>query len=75
MGRCRRCGRCCWDWKGGNPENKCEYLGEDLVTCSIYDTGKRACDGLASDWPQPAHAVDLPPECGYVVYWRQIGLI
>lgn len=72
---CLKCGRCCWDWKGNNPADRCEHLSEDMVTCLIY--GRRAEFNRAEcDVPmQPHQAVDLPEDCGYVLYWREKGII
>ena len=72
---CRRCGQCCWDWKGNNREAKCEHLADDMVTCLIY--GRRAefnraeCDRLM----EVHQAVDLHPDCGYMVVWKAAGLV
>ncbi|TSA12999.1 MAG: hypothetical protein D4R73_01510 [Deltaproteobacteria bacterium] len=72
---CRQCGRCCWDWKGDAPGNKCEYLADDMTTCKIYgrrsELNRAECDALM----QPHQAVDLPRDCGYMAYWREQGLI
>ena len=78
MGResfCTMCGMCCWDWKGNNPQDKCERLAEDMKTCLIY--GKRAEFGRPEcDIPMQLHqACDLPETCGYVIKWRKEGLI
>lgn len=72
---CRACGRCCWDWKGDDPNNKCEYLADDLKTCTIYE--RRAELGLPQcvRHMQPHQAVDLHPDCGYMEFWRERGLI
>jgi len=77
MNQCRRCGMCCWDWKGQNPADKCAHLGEDMVTWQVYDdpAAPGDCGGLSQDWPQPRHACDLPPDCGYVQFWDEAGLI
>ncbi len=76
MNLCVRCGKCCWDWKSGDPSRKCVCLADDLKTCLIYD--RRAASGpYAScvDFPTPAQACDLPETCGFVVYWRRTGVI
>ena len=75
MGHCRRCGRCCWDFKGNDPSNRCEQLADDLVTCMVYETNKNACGGLADNWPDPPHACDLPEDCGYVIFWKGEGSV
>lgn len=75
MNHCQKCGRCCWDWQGDNPADKCPNLADDLSTCRVYDTDKASCGGLAPDWPEPRHAVDLHPDCGYVQHWREQGVI
>jgi hypothetical protein len=77
MNLCRKCGRCCWDWKGGNPADRCEHLAADMITCLVHDDPEApgACDSLTDNWPEPRHACDLPPDCGFVVYWREQGLL
>ena len=77
---CRGCGRCCWDWKGDRKEEdrqkeRCEHLSGDMERCLVYDTDKMACGGLNDNWPQPYHFVDLPLDCGYVIFWKEQRLI
>jgi len=72
---CRRCGRCCWDWKGGNPADKCEHLAEDMVTCLVYDRRAEVNRAECDPPMQPHQTVDLPPDCGYMIYWREQRII
>jgi hypothetical protein len=74
---CQNCGKCCWDWKGNNPKDKCEHLGTDMKTCQVFKNPSAlgACGGLDSNWPQPYHYVDLSPDCGYMILWKSKGWV
>ena len=71
---CRYCGRCCWDWKGNRPDQKCEYLAEDMRTCLVRQTLAEVSPECI-DFPHPHCACDLPPDCGYMIYWREQGIL
>ena len=75
LGACRQCGMCCWDHRGNRPEKRCEYHDANLRLCLAYDR-----------WHEPEfadcvrrhtllQACDLHPDCGYMVAWREAGLL
>jgi hypothetical protein len=64
--KCIRCGKCCWDWMGNNPKDKCEYLEDNLITCTIYDHPMRRNMGCFK-FPLYDVSVDLPNECPFKV--------
>jgi uncharacterized cysteine cluster protein YcgN (CxxCxxCC family) len=71
---CARCGKCCWDWKGNDPKNKCEHLADDMKTCLIHDRLAELRPECL-DFPKPHMVVDLPPECPYIGKWKKEGLL
>ncbi len=77
MSLCLNCGRCCWNFKDNDPADKCDHLADDMRTCLIYGQldHAQACGGLFPNWPDPHHAVDLPEDCGFVLYWKEKGII
>ena len=75
IGSCLQCGRCCWDWKGNDPANKCEHLSVDMKLCTAHDC-----------WDEPGfegckarhtlqQATSLPDDCGYMLAWGEAGLL
>ena len=71
---CKKCGKCCWDWKGKNPRDKCEHLASDLKTCMVYSDLKKI-KPECQRFPTPLQACDLPEDCGYMIHWRAEGII
>jgi uncharacterized cysteine cluster protein YcgN (CxxCxxCC family) len=83
---CRRCGRCCWNFRKGEPADPgtCEFLDRrDLRTCLVYDrraeVGRPECIAFLSDVTTRDRAValarDLPEDCGFVMAWQEQGLL
>lgn len=61
---CNKCGKCCWNWKENKPEDKCEYLAEDMRTCKIHDK-LGVLRPECVNFPKPHHSPDLPSECPF----------
>ncbi len=75
MTHCRHCGRCCWNFKEERPWDKCEQLADDLKTCRIHDDPIRERLYGCVDFPKPHMVCDLPEDCGFVIFWKEKGII
>lgn len=77
MSFCKRCGKCCWNWISGDRTDRCEYLADDDVTCTIF--GRWDEFGLGTHQcvtgPRLSGVSSLPPECGFAQQWLSEGLI
>ena len=75
--QCIRCGMCCHDWKGGDEAGRCEHLAADSRTCTAWDIldEPEINRGSCRNSMTPAQASSLPDTCGYMIYWREQGLL
>ena len=73
MSHCKRCGRCCWDFKSDDPAAGCQDLAEDMKTCLVHDR-KELLRPECFNFPKLHMVCDLPEDCGYVILWKKEGV-
>ena len=66
---CTMCGKCCWDFRASNWNERCEYLStSDSITCTIFNQINSIRPECVNFPKYVRQVVDFPITCGYINY-------